>query len=65
MKNIAKLLLGSFLMLGLASCDKEENQIAYLGGTNPVISTTTSSPIVLRKENKDSWPGIKLDKPEL
>ncbi|MFM1857074.1 MAG: hypothetical protein RLZ05_134 [Bacteroidota bacterium] len=53
MKNIAKLLLGSFLVLGLASCDKEENQIAYLGGTNPVLSTTSGSSIVLLKDNRD------------
>ncbi|MFM2116988.1 MAG: hypothetical protein RL316_178, partial [Bacteroidota bacterium] len=32
MKNIAKLLLGSFLLMGIVSCDKEENQIMYMGG---------------------------------
>ncbi len=53
MKNIAKLLLGSFLLMGIVSCDKEENQIMYMGGTNPVLSTTATAPIVLRKENRD------------
>lgn len=53
MKNIVKLLLGSFLLMGVVSCDKEENQIMYMGGTNPVLSTTATAPIVLRKENRD------------
>ena len=53
MKNIVKLLLGSFLLMGVVSCDKEENQIMYMGGTNPVLSTTATAPLVLRKENRD------------
>jgi len=39
--------------MGIVSCDKEENQIMYMGGTNPVLSTTATAPIVLRKENRD------------
>ena len=54
MKNIFKLILGSFLLTGLWSCEKEENRITYLGGTAPVLSTTATAPIVLRKEDRDN-----------
>jgi len=54
MKNIFKLILGSFLLTELWSCEKEENRITYLGGSAPVLSTTATTPIVLRKEDRDN-----------
>ena len=53
MKYLVKLILGSFLLVGLASCEKEENKIYYERGTAPVLSTTNSGPLVLLKANKD------------
>lgn len=53
MKYLIKLILGSFLLVGLASCEKEENKIYYERGTAPVLSTTNSGALVLLKANKD------------
>lgn len=44
MKNLIKLLLGfSFIAVVLASCKKDENKDYYLGGTNPVLSGSSTT----------------------
>jgi starch-binding outer membrane protein SusE/F len=43
MKNRLSILLSSFLLLLLASCQKEETKLYYEGGTNPVLTASTSN----------------------
>ena len=53
MKKVIKLLFASFLMAGLfLSCKKDENKDYYLGGTAPVLTASSTSPIVLLLPNK-------------
>lgn len=55
MKNIFKLLLGSFLVSAvLYSCEKDENRIEYKGGTPPVLTASVPGPMVLDINNKDN-----------
>ena len=55
MKNILKLLTGSFLLAVLFSaCKKDENQVIFQGGTAPVFSVSSTAPLVLLKANKDN-----------
>jgi starch-binding outer membrane protein SusE/F len=55
MKNILKFIAGAFLLTTLLpACQKDENQVIFEGGTNPVLSSTVAGPLVLRKEDKDN-----------
>ncbi|HMT72920.1 MAG TPA: SusE domain-containing protein [Chitinophagaceae bacterium] len=55
MKNILKLITGSFLLAVLFSaCKKDENQVIFEGGTAPVFSVSSTAPLVLLKANKDN-----------
>lgn len=48
MKNLIKLLFGSFLLTALLfSCKKDENKVYFEGGTSPVLSTTAPATMVL------------------
>jgi starch-binding outer membrane protein SusE/F len=55
MKNLIKLVLGSFLLTALLfSCSKDENKVYFEGGTNPVLSSSvTSSDLPISYANKD------------
>lgn len=52
-------LINKFLVLALVtlcvfqSCKKDENKVYLEGGTAPVLSATTSGPLVLLKDDKD------------
>ncbi len=55
MKNILKLLLGTFFTAAIAlSCKKDENQVVYQGGTAPVLTANkTTIPLsFLTKDNE-------------
>ncbi len=55
MKNLIKLLTGTFLIAAMMlSCKKDENKVYFTGGTNPVLSATSTSPMVLLIANKDN-----------
>jgi len=54
MKNVIKLLLGSFLVTGfLSSCKKEENKLFFEGGTAPVLTASSTADLVLLRANAD------------
>jgi starch-binding outer membrane protein SusE/F len=61
MKNIIKLLLGSFLVAGfLTACKKEENKVYFQGGKAPVLSTSvTGSELPLAYADRDK-EAVKL-----
>jgi starch-binding outer membrane protein SusE/F len=48
MKNIARLLFASLLLVtGFSACEKDENKVFFEGGTNPVLTASTTSAMVL------------------
>jgi starch-binding outer membrane protein SusE/F len=54
MKNVIKLLLGSFLITGLLiSCKKEENKVFFEGGTAPVLTASSTADLVLTRANAE------------
>ena len=54
MKNITKLLLGTFLVTGfLAACKKDENKVYFEGGTPPVLTASSTADLVLLRANAD------------
>lgn len=55
MKNIFKLFSGLFLFsLVFSACEKDENQVLFQGGTNPVLTSSTTGPLVLKTAEKDN-----------
>ncbi len=55
MKNIVKLISGTFLFaLVFSSCKKDENQVLFEGGTAPVLSASSTAALILKKENKNN-----------
>jgi hypothetical protein len=53
MKNILKALTGSLLMMALfSSCTKDENQVVYEGGTNPVLTASSTTAMILLPANQ-------------
>ncbi len=52
-KNILNLLLVSLFFIAFAACKKEENRVIYEGGTAPVLSSSTTAPLVFTKVNAD------------
>jgi hypothetical protein len=55
MKNIVKLFTGALLMGTLfSSCEKDENQISYEGGTAPVLTASTTAALVLLPANQSN-----------
>lgn len=54
MKNIVKLIFGSLFLAGLiSSCEKDENRVYFEGGTAPVLTASSTAPMVLNINNKD------------
>lgn len=54
MKNIVKLIFGSLFLAGVfCSCEKDENRIYLEGGTEPVLTASSTAPMVLNINNKD------------
>lgn len=54
MKNIFKLLSAIFFFaLVFSGCKKDEHQVIFEGGTAPVLTASSTSPLVLKKEDKD------------
>ena len=52
MKNLIKLLLGSFLLTSfLFSCKKDENKVYYENGTAPVLTASALTDLVLNRTN--------------
>jgi starch-binding outer membrane protein SusE/F len=61
MKNIMKLFTAtSILMITVLSCKKDENQSIFEGGTQPVLTASSTTPMVLNIANKDNF-AIKFD----
>jgi hypothetical protein len=55
MKNIVKLLFGAIFTAALfSSCSKSDNKIFYEGGTNPVLTASSTSALVLTLANKNN-----------
>lgn len=55
MKNLIKLLTGTLLTtVFLLSCKKDENKVYFTGGTNPVLTASSTAPMVLLIANKDN-----------
>lgn len=55
MKNFIKLLFGTALTATIIlSCKKDENKVYFQGGTNPVLSASSTAAMVLLKDNKDN-----------
>jgi hypothetical protein len=55
MKNFIKLLFGTvFTAAIMLSCKKDENQVLFQGGTNPVFSASSTTAMVLASANKDN-----------
>ena len=55
MKNLVKILFGTFFTaVIILSCKKDENKVYFQGGTNPVLSASSSAALVLLKANKDN-----------
>lgn len=54
MKNINKVLLGFLVVTtALLSCKKDENRVIFEGGTDPVLTASSTAPIVLNIANKN------------
>jgi len=54
MKNmIKKIFFLPLLVAAFASCKKDENKVVYEGGTDPVLSASTTGPLVLEILNKN------------
>jgi starch-binding outer membrane protein SusE/F len=48
MKNISRLLFASLLLVtGFSACEKDENKVFFEGGTAPVLTASTTAPMVL------------------
>ncbi len=61
MKNIITFLFGAFFLVSaFSSCEKDENKVFFEGGTAPVLSATSTSPMVLQIANKDNF-AIRFD----
>ena len=55
MKNITKILLGFLVATtALLSCKKDEHKVVFEGGTAPVLTASTTAPMVLDIANKDN-----------
>ena len=53
MKRIFKFMLFSLAVVAMASCEKDENKVEYIGGTAPALSASSTAPLVLTVANKD------------
>jgi starch-binding outer membrane protein SusE/F len=51
MKKILSAIIMSSLLLMLVSCEKEENKIYFEGGTAPVLTASSTTPLVLTGAN--------------
>lgn len=51
MKIISKLVFLSLLVFVFSACEKDENRIYFEGGTAPVLTSSTSAPLVLTGTN--------------
>jgi hypothetical protein len=54
MKNIFKILFAAFVVLGLWSCEKDENKVILEGGTPPVLTSSESTTVPLSNDTKDN-----------
>ncbi|MEP7238503.1 MAG: SusE domain-containing protein [Ferruginibacter sp.] len=55
MKNIIKFLFGTiFTAAIILSCKKDENKVYFQGGTNPVLTASSTAALVLLIANKDN-----------
>lgn len=55
MKNIIKLIFGIVLTgILFTACKKDENKVYYQGGTDPVLSASSTAALVLTSTNKDN-----------
>jgi starch-binding outer membrane protein SusE/F len=53
MKHIKSILYLLLVGIFLLACDKEENKVTFLGGTPPVLSSSSTSDLVLLKSNEN------------
>jgi len=51
--KLIKSIFFCLLLVGMASCDKEQNKVTFAGGTAPVLSVSSTSDLVLPKANAD------------
>ncbi|MEO6812862.1 MAG: SusE domain-containing protein [Ginsengibacter sp.] len=54
MKKIFKIVIAGFLLLGLGSCKKVDNQVILKGGTAPVLSSALTGKIPLSYDNRNN-----------
>ena len=55
MKNILKLLFGTiFIAAIILSCKKDENQVYFQGGTNPVLTVSSTANLLLDSTKKNT-----------
>lgn len=55
MKNFIKLLFGTVLIATVfVACKKDENKVYYTGATNPVLTASSTAPMVLLIANKNN-----------
>lgn len=52
-KIFQKLFIVPLLAASFASCKKDENKVVFEGGTEPVLTASTTGPLVLEIANKD------------
>ncbi|MBO9681353.1 MAG: SusE domain-containing protein [Flavisolibacter sp.] len=54
MKYISKILLGPLMVTtALLSCKKDEHKVYFEGGTDPVLTVSSTAPLVLQQPDKD------------
>ncbi|MEO6682487.1 MAG: SusE domain-containing protein [Ginsengibacter sp.] len=60
MKNIIKMFLASFLLFGLGACKKVQNKVIFMGGENPVLTSTTGTGVITLAMPAKGDPVFKL-----
>jgi starch-binding outer membrane protein SusE/F len=53
MKNIIKILPALLLIVAVTSCKKDENKVYFVGGNAPVVTASSTAPLVLLRANEN------------
>lgn len=60
MKNSIKMFLAAILLLGLGACKKEQNKVIFVGGDNPVLTSTAGTDVITLTMPEKGDPAFKL-----
>lgn len=60
MKNIITTVLAAILLFGLGACKKEQNKVIFLGGENPVLTSTAGTDAIPLTMAAKGDPAFKL-----